>query len=163
MLGVPATLRVGNCYDELSDGVDAAFICGLAYVELVRLGRADLDPIAAPVLRGERYGDRPVYYSDVIVRRDSPYHRFADLRGRSWSFNEPYSHSGYGVTLYRLVPDVARGPFILRLPKSAGIAPAFGGAVDYRRLSLENVASPFRVDFFALRVRAWCAAWAARD
>lgn len=59
-----------------------------------------------------------------------------------------------GARHYRLVPDVARGPFILRLPKSAGIAPAFGGAVDYRRLSLENVASPFRVDFFALRVRA---------
>jgi hypothetical protein len=55
---------------------------------------------------------------------------------------------------YRLVADVARGPLILRLPKSAGIAPAFGGAVDYRRLSLENVASPFRVEFFAVRLRA---------
>src|SRR5205823_4143270 len=48
-------------------------------------------------------GGRPVYYSDVIVRRDSPHHRFADLRGRSWSYNEPYSHSGYGITLYRLL------------------------------------------------------------
>jgi len=102
-LGVPATLCVGGCYEELSDGVDAAFICGLAYIELVRFGRADLDPIAAPVLRGERFADRPVYYSDVIVRCDSPFHRFGDLRGRSWSFNELYSHSGYGVTLYRLL------------------------------------------------------------
>jgi len=59
-----------------------------------------------------------------------------------------------GSQRYRLVADVARGPLILRLPKSAGIAPAFGGAVDYGRLSLENVASPFRVDFFALRLRA---------
>jgi hypothetical protein len=59
-----------------------------------------------------------------------------------------------GSRRYRLVADVARGPLILRVPKSAGIAPAFGGAVDYRQLRLENVASPFRVEFFALRLRA---------
>jgi hypothetical protein len=59
-----------------------------------------------------------------------------------------------GSQRYRLVADVAREPLILRLPNSAGIGPAFGGAVDYRRLSLENVASPFRVDFFALRLHA---------
>lgn len=59
-----------------------------------------------------------------------------------------------GSQRYRLVADVARGPLILRVPTSAGIARAFGGAVDYRRLSLENVASPFRVEFFALRLRA---------
>src|SRR5262249_55503676 len=41
--------------------------------------------------------------SDVIVRRDSPLNCFADLRGRSWSYNEPGSHSGYGLTRYWLV------------------------------------------------------------
>lgn len=59
--------------------------------------------LAAPVLRGARYGGRPIYYSDVIVRGDSPFHSFADLRGRSWSYNDVDSHSGYAVTLYRLV------------------------------------------------------------
>jgi phosphonate transport system substrate-binding protein len=39
----------------------------------------------------------------VIVRRDSPFNSFADLRGRSWSYNDPDSHSGYGVTRYHMV------------------------------------------------------------
>ncbi|MCC6417387.1 MAG: PhnD/SsuA/transferrin family substrate-binding protein, partial [Gemmataceae bacterium] len=62
-----------------------------------------IEPLAAPVLQGERYAGRPVYFSDVVVRRDSPFQSFADLRGRSWSYNEPRSHSGYGVTRYWLV------------------------------------------------------------
>jgi phosphonate transport system substrate-binding protein len=52
---------------------------------------------------GERYGGRPIYFSDVIVHRDSPFRSFADLRGRSWAFNEPLSWSGYGITRYHLV------------------------------------------------------------
>ena len=28
---------------------------------------------------------------------------FLDLRGRSWAYNEPLSHSGYGITRYHLV------------------------------------------------------------
>jgi phosphonate transport system substrate-binding protein len=102
-LGVPATLRVGSEYQELGNGIDAAFVCGLAYLELNRRGVSDVEPLAAPLLHGERFNGRPVYYSDVIVRRESPFQRFADLRGRSWSFNEEYSQSGYGITRYRLV------------------------------------------------------------
>jgi phosphonate transport system substrate-binding protein len=102
-LGVPTELYVGSSYDQLADGVDVAFVCGLAYVELTRQGRAPVEPVAAPLLQGARYGGRPVYFSDVVVRRDSPFRSFADLRGRSWSYNEPLSHSGYGITCYWLV------------------------------------------------------------
>jgi phosphonate transport system substrate-binding protein len=52
---------------------------------------------------GDRYGGRPIYFSDVIVRRDGPIGSFADLRGRSWAYNEALSHSGYGITRYHLV------------------------------------------------------------
>jgi len=100
-LGVPAELSVAADY-ALAEQFDAAFLCGLAYVELVD-GGCPLEAVAAPVLCGERYGGRPVYYSDVVVRRDSPLRRFADLRGRSWSYNEPHSQSGYGITRYCLV------------------------------------------------------------
>ena len=55
------------------------------------------------MLRGGRYRGRPVYFSDVVVRRDSRFHSFADLEGATWSYNEPLSHSGYGITRYRLV------------------------------------------------------------
>lgn len=68
----------------------------------MRLDPSPVELLAAPVIEGERYGDRPVYFSDVIVARHSQAHSFADLRGASWSFNDPDSHSGYGVVLYTL-------------------------------------------------------------
>src|SRR5258707_1150264 len=87
-LDYPAELFVGSDYGQLAEEADAAFVCGLAYVELARDGAAPVEPVAAPVLQGERNCSRPVYFSDVIVRRDSPLSCFADLRGRSWSYNE---------------------------------------------------------------------------
>jgi hypothetical protein len=54
---------------------------------------------------------------------------------------------------YRLVADVARGSLVLRMPSNAHVAAAFGGTIDYSRLKLSNVASPYRVDFYALRLR----------
>ena len=98
-LGRRTELVVGTSYDDWAGGAEVGFLCGLPYVELAPY----LEPLAAPVLRGERYGGRPVYFSDVVVRRDSPFRSFADLRDRSWAFNEPRSHSGHGVTLYHLV------------------------------------------------------------
>jgi phosphonate transport system substrate-binding protein len=102
-LGRPTELRAGGRYDELADPPEVAFLCGLAYVEHARRAAPTVEPVAAPVLRGARYGGRPVYFSDVIARRDSPYRSFADLRGQSWSFNEPYSQSGYGITRHHLL------------------------------------------------------------
>lgn len=64
---------------------------------------AAYEPIAAPVLQGDRYAGKPVYFSDVIVGVDSDARSFADLRGRSFAYNEPSSHSGYGVVRYELV------------------------------------------------------------
>ncbi|HEX5268829.1 MAG TPA: PhnD/SsuA/transferrin family substrate-binding protein [Gemmataceae bacterium] len=102
-LGCPTELRAGGDYGELAHPPEVAFLCGLAYVEHARRGVAAVEPVAAPVLRGARYGGRPVYFSDVITRRDSPFRSFADLRGQSWSFNEPYSQSGYGITRHHLL------------------------------------------------------------
>jgi phosphonate transport system substrate-binding protein len=103
-IGLPTTLAVGSSYAELgSPEVDVAFVCGLPYVEMARGGQAPVEPLAAPVLRGDRFGGRPVYFSDVVVHRASRWRSFADLRGRSWAYNEPHSQSGYGVTRYHLV------------------------------------------------------------
>jgi len=103
-LGCPTELVVGTSYEEWVDQAEVGFLCGLPYVELTR-GQKPLpiEPLAAPLLQGQRYGGRPVYFSDVIVRRDSPFRSFADLRGRSWSYNEPRSQSGYGITRCRLI------------------------------------------------------------
>jgi phosphonate transport system substrate-binding protein len=103
-LGVETELSVGTSFEQFAHGVaDLGFICGLPYVQLMDQDPPPIEVLAAPVLQDERYGGRPVYFSDVIVRRDSAFQSFADLRGRSWSFNDPDSHSGYGVTRYHLV------------------------------------------------------------
>jgi phosphonate transport system substrate-binding protein len=103
-LGVEIELAVGERFSEFAEGrADVGFICGLPYVRLREQMPPPVELLAAPVLQGERYGGRPVYFSDVIVRRDSPFHCFADLRARSWSYNDRDSHSGYGVTLSSMV------------------------------------------------------------
>ena len=103
-LGIETELVVETDYDSCAeDRNEVCFVCSLPYVEFERQGISPAVPIAAPVLEGERYGGRPIYFSDVIVHRDSPFASFLDLRGRSWAYNEPLSHSGYGITRYHLV------------------------------------------------------------
>src|SRR5262249_3147324 len=53
---------------------------------------------AAPIMQGARYDGRAIYFSDVVVRHDSAFRAFADLRGAAWACNEPGSHSGYALT-----------------------------------------------------------------
>jgi len=83
--------------------MDVGFICGLPYVLFTRENPALMAPIAAPVLQGDRYHDRPIYFSDVIVRRDSSFNDFEGLRGGRWAFNEPLSQSGYGIVRQKLI------------------------------------------------------------
>jgi phosphonate transport system substrate-binding protein len=102
-IGYETEIVVGERFGAFVEGeADVGFICGLPYVQLTRQDPSPIEVLAAPVLQGERYGGRPIYYSDVIVRRDSPFQRFEDLRGRSWAYNDRDSQSGYNVTRYRL-------------------------------------------------------------
>lgn len=103
-LGYEIELTAGSDYEEIYSA-DLSFICGLPYV--LRTAPhpvpSPIEAIAAPVLQGARYQNTPIYFSDVIVHRDSPAQSFADLRGCSWAYNEPESQSGYGITRYWLV------------------------------------------------------------
>jgi phosphonate transport system substrate-binding protein len=84
---------------ELAAGtIDLAFICS---PPVIWLGGA-VEPIAAPVLTDPRFGGKPMYSSEVIVRRDSRFQSLEDLRGTRWAVNEPSSWSGYWVTLERV-------------------------------------------------------------
>jgi len=103
-LGIETELSIETDYEACArDEKEVCFVCSLPYVEFERQGISPAVPIAAPVLAGDRYGGKPIYFSDVIVHRDSPFTSFVDLRGRSWACNEPLSHSGYGITRYHLV------------------------------------------------------------
>jgi phosphonate transport system substrate-binding protein len=99
-LGIETELVEGSTCEPFAGGRegDVAFLCGLPYVELASGREPPFELVAAPVLSGKRYRGRPIYFSDVIVRSDSDIHSFIELRGRTWSFNERHSHSGYAVT-----------------------------------------------------------------
>ena len=103
-LGIETELVVETDYESCAkDKNEVCFVCSLPYVEFERQGVSPAVPLAASVLAGERYAGKPIYYSDVVVHRRSPFRSFLDLRGRSWAYNEPHSHSGYGITRYYLV------------------------------------------------------------
>ena len=111
-LGLTTELLVETDYESCRNDLhDLCFVCSLPYVMFEREGISPAVPIAAPVLQGSRYGGRPIYYSDVIVRRDSGFDVFEDLRGASWAYNEPLSQSGYGITRYHLVSIGETGGF----------------------------------------------------
>lgn len=130
-LGIETELTVGQSFDEFARGeADAGFLCGLPYVQLLRQTPGLLAPLAAPVLQGARFGGRPIYFSDVVVRRDAPFHSFADLRGRSWAYNDPDSHSGYNVVRATLVRRGETNGFFSRVVQSG-----------YHQRSLEMVAA----------------------
>jgi phosphonate transport system substrate-binding protein len=108
VIGQPLELREGSAdYHEASEA-DVLFICGLPYIKRAQM----MEAIAAPVMLGERYQQKPIYFSDVIVHRDSPVQRFEDLRGKRWAYNELESQSGYGITRYTLLQrGLAQGFF----------------------------------------------------
>lgn len=111
-LGRPARLVTGDSFQPIREGtVDFAFLCGLPYVRLRAEDPTSVEAVAAPVIQGERYGNLPVYFSDVIVGSHDAARSLLDLRGRAWAYNEPDSHSGYLLTLYSLLRMGHAGPF----------------------------------------------------
>jgi len=82
--------------------IQLGWMCGLLYVWKRARPDVQLELLAAPVMRAPRYQNRPIYFSDVVVRRDSPFQTFAHLRGTTWAYNEPGSYSGYHLVRYHL-------------------------------------------------------------
>jgi phosphonate transport system substrate-binding protein len=143
----PTRLIVGDSFEQVRNAeVDFAFLCGLPYVRLKRENPAAVEALAAPIVHGERYDNRPVYFSDVIVPAKSHAAALGDLRGRSWAYNEPDSHSGYLITLWTLV-EMAQTPAFFERWDMTGFhqesirrvaaAQVEGSAVDSQVLGVE--------------------------
>ena len=148
-LGRPVELVVGSSFDQFERGeVDLGVICGLPYVWLAARRPPPVEPLAAPVLGGDRYGGRPVYFSDVIVGHGSPVSRLEELRGCSWAYNEPASHSGHTVTLYSLVRMGAHPGFFARVVEAGfhqrAIRLVHSGAVDAAAIDSQVLAIELR-------------------
>lgn len=82
--------------------IHVCWICGLPYVWKTDADASVIEPCAAPVMAAPRYAGAPVYFTDIVVRRDSRYRNFSDLRGTAWAYNEPNSHSGFNVVRHHL-------------------------------------------------------------
>ncbi len=89
--------------DLLAAGeVDLGTVCGSYYVRWAAERPPAVTLLAAPVMAGARYGGRPVYFSDVVVRADSPFEMLEDLVEGRWAYNEPESYSGKLVIHHEL-------------------------------------------------------------
>ncbi len=101
-LGQPVRFLQRGSYREivdllLSDGVEAAWLCGHPLV----LHESRLSVIAVP-----RYQGEPLYRAHLIVpASDTKTQRIADLQGRVFAYSDPLSNSGF------LVPraEIAQG------------------------------------------------------
>ena len=90
--------------DPFSKGdADVGFMCAPSFLWLLEHETPPVELLpAAPVFRDVRAPGRPVYFSELVVRRDSPAGSFIDLRGRSWAYNDQCSLSGYYNLLKKL-------------------------------------------------------------
>jgi len=110
------------------------WLCGLPYVHKADMPESAVELLAVPIPRGERYQDRPVYFSDVVVKRGRPFHSFFDLRGASWAYNERRSHAGFNVVRAHLAEfghvDNFFGSVVESGAHSASLEMILSGRVD---------------------------------
>jgi phosphonate transport system substrate-binding protein len=75
--------------------LDMAFVCAGPYVEGKE--KFGMELLAMPQVKG-----KSVYYSYIIVRKDSQILQFEELRGKVFAFADPKSNSGKLVPTYML-------------------------------------------------------------
>lgn len=160
--GLPTEMVSGLSPDEQerrvnSGEIQAVFTCGLPYVRKAGRQPPLLCLLAAPVMAGPRYENKPVYFSDVIVRADSPYASFDDLRGATCAYNEIYSLSGYMLLCYHLLRRGETGRFFGRTVRAGSHAAAMdwveqgrahAAAIDSVVLAMELAQRPERAATF---------------
>jgi phosphonate transport system substrate-binding protein len=98
--------------------IDALMVCGLPLSRRERATPGKLMPLAAPVMTTPRYQahpHQPVYFSDMIVRHDSPVRRFVHLAGTRLCFNDLGSNSGYNVLRYYMLTQGLPRPFFSKV------------------------------------------------
>jgi phosphonate transport system substrate-binding protein len=103
--------------DPFSAGeLDVGFFCAPPYIWLRE--RADPPVDLVPfglVFDDARAAGRPVYFSDIVVRRDHPARSFGDLVSARWGYNDRESLSGYYSVLQTAAEHGADAAFLGRL------------------------------------------------
>jgi phosphonate transport system substrate-binding protein len=125
--GLEATLDRDPCPARQDHHVNqgkihAVFTCGLPYVRKHDQTPSLLRLVAAPVMAAARYNDRPVYFSDIIVRSRSAFQTLPDLKGHLFAYNEVHSLSGYVAPSYFLLQQGLKRNFFGQLLRSGSHA-----------------------------------------
>ena len=150
----------GVSLDELwaREDLGCVFMCGYPYA--LRAERPAL--LAAPVPSPPRFGDRPVYVSDFIVRADASYARLDETFGGRIAFSTEHSQSGYNAARHHLLayrsparPELfaeVKGPYVRQraviqavLDGEADVAAIDGYAHDLLRRHDPALAARLRV------------------
>ncbi len=75
------------------------FMCGYP----IALKLADVVPVAAPIPSATWAGGKPLYRSDLIVRRDSAFQTLEDTFGGTAGWTVEHSHSGFNAWRHHLM------------------------------------------------------------
>ena len=78
----------------------AVFMCGLPY----SLATPRPALVVAPIPSPQAYGGRACYWTDVVVRADSPFQTLEQTFGHRLALTTPESQSGYAALLHALMP-----------------------------------------------------------
>ena len=97
----PTEMVQRSSYAEVNEllatgGVDLAFVCSGAYVDL--RGKGDVELLVVPVVDGST-----TYQSWIIVRSGLGARAFEDLLGRTFAFVDPISNTGYYFPMWRVL------------------------------------------------------------
>jgi phosphonate transport system substrate-binding protein len=137
-------LAYGTINQMLADGaVDFGFICGYPYVLAHDKLVPEMEVLVGPVMKAPRYLGRPVYYSDLVVHRDSTIRSLDDLRGRTYVYNEETSNSGYNMPRSHLVERGLTNGFFGKVLRS-------GSHEESIRMVAEGLADASYVDSLVL-------------
>jgi len=83
--------------------VDIGFVCGLPYVLKHDQPKSSIDLLLAPIMNDSKYKDKPIYYSYIIVHKNSKFNNFTELRNSTFVFNDEISNSGYNMPRDHLI------------------------------------------------------------
>lgn len=132
-LDLPVELVQRETYSEVNELVkmkelDGAFVCTGAYIE----GHDEfgMELLVAPMAYGE-----PVYYSYIIVPKESDSDELEDLKGKTFAFTDPLSNTGklsptYALAQINETPDTFFESYIFTYSHDKSIEAVANKLVD---------------------------------
>jgi phosphonate transport system substrate-binding protein len=106
--GVPYEVVTGLGYGPMvemlkSGGVEYGFVCACPELVAGDAASPSVAILAGPVSKGSRYGGKPIFFSDLIVRKDSAMESLQALATRTYVYNGDLSLAGYTMPRSHLV------------------------------------------------------------